>query len=82
MRLMSLIAYLRTTLRLPLRQIQEYLGTMHGVRVSVGELMEVLRRVRKGGQGLLQGLKEGMRRSAQLHMDETGWRKDGQNGYV
>ncbi len=81
-RLVSVIAYLRTTLRLPLRQIQEYLGAMHGVRVSVGELTEVLHRVRKEGQGLLQGLKEEMRRSVQLHMDETGWREDGQNGYV
>jgi transposase len=81
-RLVSVIAYLRTTLRLPLRQIQEYLGTMHGVRVSVGELVEVLHRVRKEGQGLLLGLKEEMRHSAQLHMDETGWREDGQNGYV
>jgi transposase len=81
-RLVSVIAYLRTTLRLPLRQIQEYLGTMHGVRVSVGELVEVLHRVRKEGQGLLLGLKEEMRHSAQLHMDETGWREDGRNGYV
>ena len=81
-RLVSVISYLRTTLRLPLRQIQEYLGTMHGVRVSVGELTEILHRVRKKGQGPLQGLKEEMRRSAQLHMDETGWREDGQNGYV
>lgn len=81
-RLVSVIAYLRTTLRLPLRQIQEYLETMHGVRVSVGELMEVLHRVRKEGQGQLRGLKEEMRRSAQLHVDETGWREDGQNGYV
>ena len=81
-RLVSVIAYLRTTLRLPLRQIQEYLGTMHGVRVSVGELTELLHRVRKEGQGQLQGLREEMRRSALLHMDETGWREDGQNGYV
>jgi hypothetical protein len=81
-RLVSVIAYLRTTLRLPLRQVQEYLETMHGVRVSVGELTEVLHRVCKEGQGLLQGLKEEMRRSVQLHMDETGWREDGQNGYV
>jgi len=81
-RLVSVIAYLRTTLRVPLRQIQEYLGTMHGVRVSVGELTELLHRVRKEGQGQLQGLKEEMRRSALLHMDETGWREDGQNGYV
>jgi len=48
-RLVSVIAYLQTTLRLPLRQIQEYLSTMHGVQVSVGELTEILHRVRKEG---------------------------------
>jgi transposase len=81
-RLVSVIAYLRTTLRLPLRQIQGYLETLHGVRVSVGELVEVLHRVRKEGQGLLQSLSAQMRDSAWLHMDETGWREDGRNGYV
>jgi len=81
-RLVSVIAYLRMTQRLPLRQIQRYLETMHGVRVSVGELVEVLHRVRKEGQALLQALREEMRNSALLHMDETGWREDGQNGYV
>jgi len=81
-RLVSVIAYLRTTLRLPLRQIQGYLETLHGVRVSVGELVEVLHRVRKEGQGLLQSLSAQMRNSALLHMDETGWREDGQNGYI
>lgn len=81
-RLVSVIAYLQTTLRLPLRQIQEYLETMHGVRVSVGELVEVLHRVRKQGEVLLQALCTEMRNSALLHMDETGWREDGENGYV
>jgi len=79
---LSVIAYLRTTLRLPLRQIQGYLETLHEVRVSVGELTEVLHRVCKEGQGQLPRLKEEMRGSAQLHMDETGWRENGQNGYV
>ncbi|TLM98623.1 IS66 family transposase [bacterium] len=73
---------MRTTLRLPLRQIQEYLATMHGVRVSVGELVELLHGVRKEGQELLEGLRAEMRHSALLHMDETGWREDGENGYV
>ena len=34
----SLIAYLRTVMRLPLRQIQAYLATLHGLTISVGEL--------------------------------------------
>ncbi len=81
-RLVSLIGYLRTTLRLPLRRIQEYLQTVQGVQVSVGELVEVLHRVRKEAQPLLGSLREEMRNSALLHMDETGWREDGRNGYV
>jgi hypothetical protein len=52
-RLVSLIGYLRTTLRLPLRRIREYLQTVQGVQVSVGELVEVLHRVRKEAQPLL-----------------------------
>jgi hypothetical protein len=80
--MVSLIAYLRTTLRLPLRRIQEYLQTVQGAQVSVGELAEVLHRVRKEAQPLLGSLREEMRNSALLHMDETGWREDGRNGYV
>jgi transposase len=40
-RLTSMIAYLRTSLRLPIRQIREVLHTLHGVQVSVGEIVEV-----------------------------------------
>jgi len=81
-RLVSVMAYLRTSLRLPCRCIQEYLETMHGVRVSVGEIVEVLHRVRRQVQPELGQLRRQMRGSAALHMDETGWREDGQNGYV
>jgi transposase len=81
-RLVSLMAYLRTALRLPCRSIQEYLETMHGVRVSVGEVVEVLHRVRREVQPELGQLRGQMRGSGALHMDETGWREDGQNGYV
>jgi transposase len=78
----SVMAYLRTSLRLPCRCIQEYLETMHGVHVSVGEIVEVLHRVRRQVQPELGQLRRQMRGSAALHMDETGWREDGQNGYV
>jgi transposase len=41
-RLASMIAYLRTVMRLPLRQLREVLRTLHGFEVSVGELVERL----------------------------------------
>jgi transposase len=81
-RLVSVIAYLRTRLRLPYRAIQEYLQAMHGIHLSVGELVEVLDQMRRVVQPMVKSLREQMRGSANLHMDETGWREDGQNGYI
>lgn len=81
-RLLSVIAYLRTALRLPYRSIQEYLETMHQVHVSIGEMVEALHQLRREVQPALRSLREKMRTSPMLHMDETGWREDGQNGYI
>jgi len=81
-RLVSVIAYLRTRLRLPYRLIQEYLQTMHRVQLSVGELVEVLEQMRQVVEPTLNSLREQMWSSAILHIDETGWREDGQNGYL
>ncbi|MEM4723930.1 MAG: IS66 family transposase [Candidatus Hadarchaeum sp.] len=80
--LVSVIAYLRTRLRLPYRLIQEYLRTMHRVELSVGELVEVLARMQQAVAPALQSLREQMQDSAILHMDETGWREGGRNGYL
>jgi hypothetical protein len=44
-RIASLIAYLRTSLRLPIRRIQSYLRTIHHLSLSTGELVELLHQV-------------------------------------
>ncbi len=81
-RLASLIAYLRLTLRLPYALIQSYLETMHAVHLSLGELVEVLHRLAEEAQPAVEGLKEAVRGSALVHADESGWREEGRNGYV
>lgn len=81
-RIASLIAYLRTTLRLPIRRIQAYLQTMHRLTISTGEITELLHHVREATQGAVERLKREARASPILHVDETGWREAGQNGYV
>ena len=43
----SVIAYLRTVMRLPARQVQAYLKTLHGLSISVGEIVEVSHRLTK-----------------------------------
>lgn len=81
-RLMGLVAYMRARLRLPLRTIQEYVETAYQLHLSVGEISDLCRRaVRQLAQGSDRLLAEA-RASPVVHMDETGWREDGQNGYI
>jgi transposase len=81
-RLASLIATLRTVMRLPIRQIQLYLSTLHGVTMSSGEIVELLHRIKAQMQSHLDALKQQIRASPAVQADETGWREDGINGYV
>lgn len=81
-RLASIIAYLRSVMRLPLRQIQAVVGDLHGLQVSLGELVELLHRIKAFAQPILDGLKATIRTSPAVQADETGWREDGQNGYI
>jgi transposase len=81
-RLASLIAYLRQSLRLPVRRIQEYLETIHHFKVSIGEIEELMHDLRRATEGTVTELKRQMQQSSVVHADETGWREDGKNGYI
>jgi transposase len=81
-RLVSLIAYLRTAGRLPQQSIATLLMTLWGLGVSVGQISEVLHRVAKQGKRTYDGLRDAVRASDFVHADETGWRENGQNGYL
>ncbi|MBF6614866.1 MAG: transposase [Chloroflexi bacterium] len=83
-RIASLIAYLRTTMRIPIRKIQEYLHTMHQLHVSAGEIVELLHRIVQALTLTREAdlIKEQVSSSGVAHVDETGWREGGQNGYV
>lgn len=81
-RLASIIAYLRTVMRLPLRQLRDALRDLHGFEVSLGELVELLHRITEYAQPVLVGLKAEIRASPAVQADETGWREDGINGYI
>jgi transposase len=81
-RLASIIAYLRTVMRLPLRQLRDVLRDLHGFEVSLGELVELLHRISEYAQPVLSGLKAEIRASPAVQADETGWREDGINGYI
>ena len=81
-RIASLVSYLRTSLRLPIRAIQSHLATLHNLQLSVGEIVELTHSVRQQLQPQAEQLKAAVQSSAVVHGDETGWRENGQNGYV
>ena len=62
-RLASLIATVRTLMRLPIGQLQAYLHTLHGVTMSSGEIVELLHRLRAQMQPDLDALKRQIRAS-------------------
>ena len=80
--LVSLIAALREEARLPVRTIRWYLDTVHGLRLSLGAIVDTTRKVAGKAQAELAGILERIRGSPVVHADETGWREDGHNGYV
>jgi transposase len=81
-RIASLIAFLALVLRVPVRRIQAYLRTLHQLSISTGEIVELLHEVRRTLQPQVEQLKQQARASPILHGDETGWRENGQNGYI
>jgi len=78
----SLVAYLRTTLRLPIRSIQRGLADLHGLRLSVGAIADLLRRVAQHGASAVTAIRDTARTRTVVHADETSWRENGQNGYA
>jgi hypothetical protein len=80
--LMSVIVTLREVGRLPVHTIQWYLQTLHGLHLSVGAIVGVCHRVAAAGQAALDQIGERIRGSPVVHLDETGWRQEGVNGYA
>ena len=81
-RLMSLIAKLHIECRVPLATIRNSLETLYSLRLSKGELCEILHTVAKRGEVECSKLLADVRGSPVAHADETGWREDGLNGYI
>ena len=69
-------------LRLPIGTIQRYLRTVHELHVSMGAIVDAVHRTARKAQGVVAGILERIRGSPVVHADETGWRQNGNNGYV
>ena len=79
---MSIISYLATVCRIPLATIRQILLWMYNIKISVGEITNILHSVASKGKKEYEKLRDEIRGSPYVHMDETGFREKGQNGYV
>lgn len=80
--LMSLVAHLKTVCRVPIEQIRKLLKALFGVKISSGELAELLHDVAETGEAEYDRLLGQVRGSPVVNADETSWREDGVNGYL
>ena len=80
--LISRIATLREEGRLPIRSIQWYLRTVHQLRLSVGAIVSAIHQTAQQAQVAVAAMVDRIRASPVVHADETGWRQNGNNGYV
>lgn len=78
----SLVAYLDTVGRLPVRTIASLLSCLLHLSISCGQIVSLLHTVAKAGEATYSDLKKRLRASDFVHADETGWRENGKNGYV
>lgn len=81
-RLASLIGTLRTIYRLPLAHIQRLLAQVYGLRLSVGGIQNLLALLRAQLAPTREAIRAQTRASPSQHIDETGWRENGRNGYI
>ena len=80
--LMALLVVLREYARLPIGQIQRLLALLWGLELSRGELVAVQHLAAARGSAAAATILGAIRVSDVVHGDETGWRENGQNGYL
>jgi transposase len=78
----SLVASLHIGCRVPMRMMGQLMWELFGLRISDGEVVKLLDGLKGAGEPEMARLQEGVRSAEAVCADETGWRQDGENGYL
>lgn len=81
-RLHAQVCYWKYSLGLSLLKIQKLLTEQYGLNLSTGQLSEIITRSAKKFEDAYDDLKTSLHDQSHLHVDETGWRLDGKNGWL
>lgn len=75
-------AVLRVCYRLPMRQVTRLYLQLPKLKICAGAIAKQLQRLGDWLEGQYERLKLALRAAGVVYADETGWRTDGQNGYL
>ena len=81
-RLQATVAYLTGRLGLSHRDCLEALDVLHGVRMSLGTVSAIQRRVSQAVAAPVTTAQEFVRRQGVNHVDETGWKEQGRLSWL
>ena len=79
--LMALISTMKEELRLPIEKIKNHLKVFYHLKLSEGEIVEIVHKVATFGKSRYEEIKTNVLKSNVIHADETGGRENGRNGY-
>jgi hypothetical protein len=79
---LSTAMLLRIHNRLPFRQITQVFANLPGLSVSPGAITRQVQRIANWFEGDYEKLMIELRCAPHVYADETGWRTDGNNGYL
>lgn len=78
----SAAGYLRYGIGIPYRKVRQILEDLFGLSCVPASLVGFDRRAAKRGEPIYEDLREKIRASAVVHVDETSWRNDGTGHFV
>lgn len=81
-RLHAQVCYWKFELGLTLPKIQKNLKSEYDLELSTGQISEIIARTAQQFEGAYDDLKTGLTDQTHLHVDETGWRVDGDNAWL
>jgi len=82
LRTMLVIAYMKTVERLPVRRVSAIMENIFSIKVTIGEIMHILKQLSKYLGKDYKKLVKRIRKAKARYADETSWRINGKNTYM
>lgn len=82
LKLMILILILKLDCRIPSNKITSLLSSVFGVKISDGEIYNILKKLSEAFGDYYEDLVKKIKEALAKHIDETSWRINGQNNWL